>query len=193
MDATTLDGLLSTIDHVNDPVSVQIFTVPEAGALAPFTENSPHLSAVDIIDSVGNLDVDYGPAEATEVQLAKVPRSSRTIKSSDTFSIDPTIANIRVKDVNRLNIPGSFTVHLLKDGERIASTGFFQPTEPGSCKTCQKNAIMHFDFELPVEHISGSKLSVHVEPDNKDIVGDRIPYRMMGGPKIEISLKHRNH
>mmetsp|Transcript_23509 Transcript_23509/g.41452 ORF Transcript_23509/g.41452 Transcript_23509/m.41452 type:complete len:522 (-) Transcript_23509:1260-2825(-) len=193
VDATTVDGLLTTMNHETDPTSVQLFTVPAAGTLAPFTDGDPHVTAPDIADSVGSLDVDYAHPEAAEdLLLSMTPRASMKVASSDKFRIDPTWANIRVTDVNRLSFPGGFTVHLLKDGERIAATGFFQPSAPDTCATCQKNAVMHFDFEVPASDVAGGELSIHIEPNNKDIVGDRVPPKMLGNPSIEVSLKLQN-
>ena len=51
-----------------------------------------------------------------------------------------------------------------------------------------KNAIVNFDFKLPLETVSGGKLSVVVEPVDKSVVGDRFPHKMMGKPTIEVHM-----
>jgi tyrosinase len=94
--------------------------------------------------------------------------------------------NVRVQGLNRLKILGSFGVHLLKDGKRIASRGFFQPNEVDKCENCVKNAIVHFDFELPLAKISKGKLEAVVEPVDKSLVGERFPNELMGNPTIDV-------
>ena len=49
-----------------------------------------------------------------------------SVPASESFTIDGTVVNVRVKGILRNTIPGSFSVHLLKNGERIASKAFFQ-------------------------------------------------------------------
>jgi hypothetical protein len=87
-----------------------------------------------------------------------------------------------------VKIPGSFAVHLFKDGQRLASRFMFQPDEPETCETCVKNAITHFDFDLPLQEIAGGELRVEVEPVDKSFVGERFPSRLMGQPTISVHL-----
>jgi len=94
---------------------------------------------------------------------------------------------VSVTGVNRVKIPGSFAVHLMKDGKQIASRFVFQPDEVDKCETCVKNPIAHFDFDLPLAEVTGGKLSVQVEPVNKAVVGARFPSKLMGNPTIERS------
>ncbi|UVK96725.1 hypothetical protein [Pseudomonas sp. B21-048] len=95
---------------------------------------------------------------------------------------------VRVSGINRLKIPGSFSVRLQKDGKMIASRALFQPVEVQSCANCVANAMTQFDFELPMAEVLGGKLSVWVEPVNKDFVGDRHPQKLMGNPVIDVHL-----
>jgi tyrosinase len=41
------------------------------------------------------------------------------------------------------------------------------------------NATVHFDFELPLDAIKDRKLSVQVEPVDKNFVGASFPAKMM--------------
>lgn len=185
MNATTLNGLLSTIDKEKDPQSYQIFTIPALENLDPFTSNPPKLNAISIIDSENSLDVDYqDPPTPTSVNF--LAKTQRTISAAQKFAVQTDRVNVRVQGLNRLRIPGSFTVHLLKDGKRIASRGFFQPNEVDKCENCVKNAIVHFDFELPLAKISKGKLQAVVEPVDKSLVGDRFPNKLMGNPTIDV-------
>ena len=184
MHATTVSGLLSTIDKKNDPTSYQTFTIPAVGALPPFSQ-----TAADSVDSVNSLGVGYAePFKATKKVTAMTTKTRRHSLASDNFSVDTKKVNVRVNGLNRLKIPGSFKVHLLKDGEKIASTAFFQPNEAEKCKNCVENAIVHFDFHLPMRSVSNGKLGVLVEPLNKDHVGEKFPHKLMGHPTVEVHL-----
>lgn len=187
MQATDLNGLLSTIDKTADPLSYQIFTVPILQKLAPFSTSSLNFTTVSVINSVANLDVDYeepAPAQALSFQ----PKLLRASLASRKFEVQPNLVNLRVQGLNRLKIPGSFAVHLQKDGRTIASKAFFQPNEAEKCENCVENAIVHFDFELLLEVVAGGKFSVWVEPVDKSVVGDRFPNKLMGNPTVEVRL-----
>lgn len=184
MAATDLHGLMTTIDQDKDPISYQLFTAPALGTLNPFTEGPPKLNAVDTIDSAKSLDVDYDAIPQAPVGS----RTRRSVLASQRVSVDGGLVNVRVAGVNRLKIPGSFSVHLQKDGVTLASRALFQPVEVAKCANCVSNAIVHFDFELPLAAVQGGKLSVWVEPANTAFIGDRFPQKLMGNPTIEVHL-----
>jgi tyrosinase len=187
MNATTLNPLLTTINKTTDPLSYQTFTNPVLEALAPFTSNPPQLNAVSIIDSANSLDVDY-QEPAAPIAMTFLAKTLLTTAASKKFSVATDRVNVRVDGLNRLKIPGSFKVHLLKDGKRIASKGFFQPAEADKCETCVENAIAHFDFELPLADVSNGRLEVAVEPVDKSFVGERFPNKLMGNPTVSVHL-----
>lgn len=188
MEATDLDGLLSTVNKETDEVSYQIFTVPTLQALKPFTDLPLGLTTVKTIDSVSSLDVDYAPPAKAPAALAFAAKRSFAVSISRKASVSSQNAIVSVNGINRLKIPGSFEVHLLKDGAEIATRFFFQPHEPDKCETCVRNAIAHFDFDLPLAQVTGGKLHVEVEPVNKSVLGARIPVRLMGQPTISVHL-----
>jgi tyrosinase len=190
MVATDLHGLLTTINQETDPISYQVFTNPVVGILNPFGADPPKLNAVATINSEQGLDVDYqDPPVAPSARFAA--KTQRSLAASRKFSVDAGLVNVRVSGVNRLKIPGSFSVHLQKDGQTIASKAMFQPVEVEKCANCVANAIVHFDFELPAAEIVGGKLGVWVEPANTSLVGDRFPQKLMGSPTIEVHLLMR--
>jgi tyrosinase len=191
MSATDLTGLLSTINQQTDQASYQIFTVPVLQSLEPFTSLPIGLDSVKVIDSAGSLDVDYAPAEAGPTQLSFSHKAHRAVPVDRPVSINPRRATVSVDGVNRLAIPGSFEVHLMKDGERLASRFLFQPEEVEKCETCVDNPIAHFDFDLPLDEVSKGRLTVQVEPIDKSFVGDRFPTKLMGEPKISVYLPVR--
>lgn len=185
MDATTKQGLLTTITSDN---SRNIFTIPPLAVLPPFSDKAPNLTTINTIDIINDLDVDY-VHPAIKVAGMKTAETKQFAKTSDSFSINPQLVNVRVSDVDRLNIPGSFSVHLLKDGKILASKSVFQPQDPNQCRNCKQNGLANFDFELPLKEVSDGKLSVQVEPVNKDFVGDKFPDKMMGNPKVDIHMR----
>ncbi|MGE7957509.1 tyrosinase family protein [Pseudomonas sp. NPDC089530] len=187
MVATDLHGLLTTINETNDPISYQIFTDTALQALNPFTSNPPELSTLTTIDSLNQLGIDYqSPVSVSTPGF--LPRTRRLVAANQSFKVEGDRINVRVNGINRLKIPGSFTVHLQKDGKTIASRGLFQPVAVQTCANCVANAIAHFDFELPLSVIQGGTLSVWVEPVNKHFVGERFPQKLMGNPTIEVHL-----
>lgn len=187
MQATTLNGLLSTINQTTDLYSYQIFTNPILGKLDPFTDAPPNLTTVAIIDSVTTLDVDYAePASAKPMNFQVKTQLASSAAASTTVHTDTV--NVRVGNLNRLKIPGSFSVHLMQDGKRLASKAFFQPNEADKCEKCVGNAIVNFDFKLPLEVVSKGKLSVWVEPVDKSVVGERFPNKLMGNPTLEAQF-----
>jgi tyrosinase len=186
--ATNLNGLLSTINKTTDPLSYQIFTLPVLEAIAPFTTGSLGLTTVKVIDSVNSLGVDYAPPATQAPPLAFALKTSRAASIDRKVSVNAQRAMVSVTGVNRVKIPGSFAVHLLKDGKRIASRFMFQPNEVEKCETCVKNPIAHFDWDLPLAEVTGGKLSVEVEPVNKAVVGPRFPSKLMGNPTIDVHI-----
>lgn len=189
MQATNLNGLLSTINRQTDALSYQIFTLPVLQTLKPFTANPPKLTTLSIIDSENSLGIDYQDIPTiTQSQFNMLPKTQQASLASQKFFVNTNLVNVRVQGLNRLKIPGSFNVHLLKDGKVIASTGFFQPNEVEKCENCVKNAIIHFDFEMPLEAVSKGQLGVWVEPLNKSFVGDHFPSKLMGNPTVDVHL-----
>jgi tyrosinase len=188
MDATNLNGLLSTINKETDLLSYQIFTVPALQSLEPFTSLPIKLDTVKIIDSANSLDVDYAAPEVQPSPLAFAPKTSRSMPVDRSISINPQRVTVTVDGLNRLKIPGSFKVHLFKNEQRLATRFMFQPNEADKCETCVKNAIAHFDFDLPVQEVSGGKLRVEVEPVDTSFVGARFPTKLMGHPTISVHI-----
>ena len=185
--ATELNGLLSTINKTTDLLSYQIFTVAPLEALTPFTAGPLGLNTIKTIDSIA-LGVDYAPPAAAPKAVAFALKTSRAVAVGRQVSVNPQNAMVSVTGINRTKIPGSFAVHLMKDGKRIASRFMFQPDDVDKCETCVKNAMAHFDFGLPLAEVTGGKLSVQVEPVNKSFVGARFPTRLMGGPMIDVHI-----
>lgn len=187
MSATDLHGLMTTINQTSDSVSYELFASAAVGTLNPFTNGATKLNAAATIDLVAQFDVDYAPA-ASDVVLQSSVKTQRKVSLARAFSIDANSVNVRVGNINRLKIPGSFSVHLQKDGKTIASQSMFQPVEVQTCANCVANAIVHFDFELPLADVAGGVLTVLVEPVDKRGLGGSVPVPVMGNPTIETHM-----
>ncbi len=183
--ATTVSGLLSTIESYESRAFFD-GKDPRLKILDPFT-SSLGLDTISVIDLVNSLGVDYEPPSRPS-PMDFLPKTQLAVAASQNFSVNSTLVNVRVKNLNRLAIPGSFEVDLLRDGNKIASTSFFQPKEAEKCETCVNNAIVHFDFELPLQAISDGELSVVVRPLDTSFIGDSFPHKMMGNPTIDVRL-----
>jgi hypothetical protein len=118
--------------------------------------------------------------------MSFLAKTRSAISASQKFTLQTEHVNVRVQGLNRLKILSSFSVHLLKDGKRIASRDFFQPNEVEKCETCVQNAIVYFDFKLPLDVVSNGQLELMVEPADKSFVGDRFPHELMGNPTMFI-------
>jgi hypothetical protein len=112
------------------------------------------------------------------------------VDAASRFVIEPSSpVSIRVKDIDRMNISGSFIVRLLADGEPIARRAFFQPGSPRTCDTCQKKELISLDFHLPQEMVQGRELSIAIE-----VVAPRegepalLAPAMVGNPTINARL-----
>jgi hypothetical protein len=93
-----------------------------------------------------------------------------------------------VKDINRLEIPGSFVVSLLADGQPIAERAFFQPKQPKECATCRKIGLINLAFRVPQDQVAGRKLSVQIEVPEHEALGKKFPLSAVGNPTINARL-----
>lgn len=187
MGATDLHGLVTTINEKLDPVSYQLFNNSAVGTLDPFANGVAKLDAAATVNSVAQFDVDYAPA--SKVMASQwTAKTQRKVAASRAFSVDAERVNVRVGNINRLKIPGSFLVHLQKDGKTIASKSLFQPVEVQTCANCVANAIVYFDFELPLAEVLGGTLSALIEPAaTRGLSNDTVP-AVMGNPTVEAHL-----
>jgi tyrosinase len=170
--ATTLTGFKSTLSGDADWLSAPF------NALPPFTETADQTIAFGI--SYDKLDLGEEVALENKVGSVEAARSF-SIKSSSPVSV-------RVKDIDRLGIPGSFVVNLLADGEPIAKRAFFQPRTPTDCDGCRKHALINIDFRIDQDKILDRKLSVAIEVPTHEEIGTRFPMSKAGNPTINARL-----
>jgi tyrosinase len=168
---TTLSGFTSTLEG-----DVSWLTFPP---LDPWPQTSA--------DVIPEPDVQYdqlatGGVEAMQHNLG-------SIDATRPFAVaQSSRVSVRVKDIDRLNIPGTFVVKLLADGKEIAEQAFFQPSTPQECPNCKQNALIPIDFDVDLDEVRGHKLSVEIDVPKLKKVGEVFPLSQAGSPTINARL-----
>jgi tyrosinase len=117
------------------------------------------------------------------------PKTRKSVPIPEAAAVDTRQVNVRVEGLDRAGIPGSFKVHLLKDGQRIASRFMFQPSAGADpIEASDANRFAHFDFLLPIDAVADGRLSVEVEPLETSTTGERVPPELMGHPTMSVYL-----
>ena len=78
---------------------------------------------------------------------------------------------VHVTGINRLRIPGTFSVALQVDGATIAKQAVFQPQMPDKCPTCVKNAIANLVFDVDIAKISSGRVGVEISVVPIEMIG----------------------
>jgi tyrosinase len=171
--ATTLQGFKSTL------AGDTRWLTPPFNGLPPYATTSDQTIAFGIgYDKLASVDVEAAPLEN---KLGSIEAARRfSVKRSSPVSV-------RVKDIERLNIPGTFRVILLADGEPIARRAFFQPRSPRDCETCVTIPLVNIDFRLDQEEVLDRTLSVAIEVPRYEETGP-FPLAQAGNPTINARL-----
>jgi tyrosinase len=172
--ATTLTGFTSTLSG-------------KAGWLsAPFNALPPFTTTADETIAFG---ISYDEAVASSGEEVKLGNKAGSIEAARSFSIERSApVSVRVKDIDRLNIPGSFVVHLLADHKPIASRAFFQPKSPRNCENCREHGLINIDFRVDQEQLLDHELSVEIEVPGHDEIGAGFPLSQAGNPTVNARL-----
>lgn len=180
MGATDYWGFRSTV------LGSTLFLEPGFDTLEPFPE-----TVKDVIDShdlgVGGVgyDTPFGSLpKAFDAMTVGSTRAANKIRVGRSGR-----ASIRVKNINRLNIPGGFDVLLRADRKIIGRRFLFQSSNPKECDNCKAAALIDLDFEAPVEAILGTELSVEIHvKETRDKLDTRFPLHSAGDPTINVRL-----
>ena len=171
--ATTLAGFKSTCRG-----STAWLDIPAFGALPPFAGH-----AADTIDFP---EVDYAPP-GKEVMAMGFENKTGNIAAAKRFRLDSAAPlSIRVKDIDRSGIPGTFVVHLLADGKEVARQAFFQPTRPDICPSCSESAKVAIDFLVEPGKVLDKNLTVEVHVPGQRAIGTKFPLSKTGQPTINV-------
>ena len=153
--------------------------------LAPFDANS-----AEMINLAG-WNVDYEDPPEAPISFDDLLLASRGhIRAERSFQI-PTLEkySVRVKDINRLEIPGSFDVVLLSGENILDRTHIFQPTSPSECENCRKHGVFSTDFVIAHDAVM-SKDDLRVAIFIKNGVGEveEFPISKAGNPTVNFRL-----
>jgi hypothetical protein len=129
-----------------------------------------------------------------DVRRAAVMGSARKVRKSapiaQAVAVNTREVNVAVEGIDASAIAGSFAVHLMKDGRRIASRFLFQPP-PDSAGTAQADRpdrFAHFDFVLPIDAVADGKLTVEIEPSAGSRPGEVLRPDLIGQPTLSVYL-----
>ena len=112
-----------------------------------------------------------------------------SVNAAQMFSIQRSApVSVRVKNIDRLKMPGSFAVTLLANGEPIAKRAFFQPSSPRDCENCRENALINIDFRIEQDELLDRKLSVQIDVLGHEGIGAKFPLSQAGNPTINVRL-----
>jgi hypothetical protein len=167
--ATTVNGFTTTLAQDTDWLPL---------VLDPYVESSnetivwPDI-AYDQLAGVGTTMLADSAGHALSERVFRVASASQV--------------SLRVKDIDRMKIPGTFVVYVVADGERIARQAFFQRRDPRSCLTCRKQALVSVDFRLDQALIMGRRLSIEIDVPALDGASS-ITLAEAGNPTINVRL-----
>jgi tyrosinase len=121
--------------------------------------------------------------------MSFAPKSRKSVPIPEAVAVDTRQVNVAVEGIDVAGIPGSFKVHLLKDGQRIASRFMFRPSAGADpIEADAASRLAHFDFLLPIDAVADGTLSVEVEPLEPSTPGERIPPGSIGHPMMSVYL-----
>ena len=179
--ATTLSGfrthLAGSSEWLDDPA---------LNGLAPFD-----LTSAQTIDS-RQLGVEYShPIDEAPASLSALRFGNRLAASP--FSIRATKkASVRVKNIDRLQIPGSFDIVLHVGDKAVGKQAFFQSTTPKHCASCRKNALVSVDFVVDQHELQDGSVRVTIEILRETKFGRQFPLSACGNPSVNVRLLLEN-
>lgn len=177
-EAVSLDQFKSKLEQSADWLDDQ-----PANILKPFDVTSANM--IDLSD----WNIDYAPPKSPAALVVDdLALASGRVSSTKSFSIvAPDTLSLRVKDLNRLTIRGSFRIDLLVNGTRIRSTRIFQPDEVSECETCLKQGIFSKDFRVRAEEIpKGAEISLEIWRFLDDGTTEQVDLETVGNPSVNI-------
>ena len=179
--ATTLAGFKSTMSSADQYwLSPPFSTLPATPAWS-----------VTADQTIEQTDISYDSLDTGAV-AAGAPQFENRVGSIDaerSFTIRSAApVSVRVKDIDRLNIPGSFQVHLLADGQPIATRAFFQPATPRNCSNCRDHGLINVNFRVDQAEILDRKLTVEIHVPSQEEAGTEFPLSQAGNPTINARL-----
>lgn len=173
LNATTVAGFKAVCSG-----STQWLDVPQLGALPPFAATAAQAIELN--------EIAYAPPAGEIAPMAFDIRTGNVAASRNFTIASAAPLSVRVKDINRSGIPGTFVVHLMADGAEVARQAFFQPTDPGVCPNCNESANVSVDFSVDPVAILDKKLSIEIHVPSQQAEGTRFPLSKAGNPTVNV-------
>ncbi len=125
----------------------------------------------------------------TEASPSFIPPQFGSLTANRAFALEAKQrASVRVKSINRLEIPGSFDVYLRVGDKIVGKQAFFQSTEPKHCETCRNTEVASFDFVVDQSILLDCKVQVDVKLRQPDGTATPFPLSACGSPTVNIRL-----
>lgn len=153
--------------------------------LAPFDVNSAEM--IDLSD----WNVDYEEPSVVPPAFDEMLVASRGhVRAERSFEIRTAERySVRVKDINRLDIPGSFEV-VLFSGERVLDrTRIFQPKTPRECENCKNHGVFSTDFLVDRNDLSVDaplRVAIMIKTGGGKV--EEFPIEKAGNPTVNVRL-----
>ena len=139
----------------------------------------------DMVD-LSHFGVGYeDPVEETLPAVAAARLGSVSAESGITLA-DTDKVSVRLKGVDRLEIPGSFDVSLMVGTKIIGRQSLFQSTTPKLCSTCKKNPLANFDFVVDRAQLEGGRIWTTIDRVSPGRASIPVPLSKCGGPTINV-------
>ena len=180
-DATTLTAfkthLAGSANWLDDPV---------LNNLPPFNETTAETINLNEM----GVDYEHPVTETSPVETpAETPLPVARVFAAQRFSVnDESRVSVRVKDVHRLEIPGSFDVNLMVGDRTLAKRAFFQATEPKHCETCRNNELVSFDFIVNQADLRGENVHINIRLLLPGGGARQFPLSSCGNPTVNARL-----
>ncbi|WP_287328961.1 tyrosinase family protein [Mesorhizobium sp.] len=174
MHATTLAAFRQTLENAD----TDWLDTPPFNELKPFQETADQ--AIDATQ--------YLYEDAAQHLFSTVARvESGNIVADRAFRLHrKSRLSVRVKDIARLRIRGSFRVHLVANGKTVAQHAFFQGTEPHRCPSCVTREKVSVDLRVDRSAVAGKRLEVRIEALSVEGKDRWIPLSEVGSPSINV-------
>ncbi len=113
-------------------------------------------------------------------------KARKSVSIAERVAVNTREVNVAVEGVDASAIGSSFAVHLVKDGQRIASRFFFQPSDP--VPPALPDQFAYFDFVLPIHVVADGTLGVEIEPERSTVAEQRPQREQIGRATLSVYL-----
>ena len=177
LNATTLNGFLSTVTGSTDWLRTAPFN-----SIPPFPDTADQ--TIDL--TARGVEYEHPPAEPPQ-PFADVAFGSLAAAALRGLAPSRRVS-VRVREIDRLNIPGSFMVVVSADDDVVARQVFFQARNPRACGACVRQGKVNIDLEADLDRLVDKRLRVEIRPLWPNAMGATFPLSSAGDPTVNVRL-----